>query len=174
MAEISVAPPPLAAILNQGAALANRAAMSAASSRSLFMWGQLQFQVHPLNIHETDHSTATDWAKKEIAGAAIYREWVGENDEEIYFRGRLFPFRIGGLENLEVLEAMRRKGVAALLMRGDGVRLGWFVCERLVRAGTFLASDGIGQVINFEAILVRVPIPPAEEEFPVWFDLGSK
>jgi hypothetical protein len=50
-------------------------------SRWLYSWGMLQFEVHPLNVHEVDHSTATDWAKKEIAGAAIYREWVGENDE---------------------------------------------------------------------------------------------
>jgi hypothetical protein len=129
----------------------------------------LQFEVHPLNVHEVDHSTATDWAKKEIAGAAIYREWVGENDEELFFRGRLFPYRIGGLEGLEVLEAMRRGGVAELLVRGDGRVLGWYVIERLVRQHTFLAPDGIGQVINFEAIFVRVPVPAADEEFSkIW------
>jgi hypothetical protein len=138
-------------------------------TRSLYSWGTLQFEVHPLNVHEVDHSTASDWAKKEIAGAAIYREWVGENDEELFFRGRLFPYRIGGLDGIEVLEAMRRQGVAELLMRGDGRPMGWYVCERLVRQHTFLAPDGVGQVIHFECIFVRVPVPAADEQFAaIW------
>lgn len=145
-------------------------------SRWLYSWGMLQFEVHPLNVHEVDHSTATDWAKKEIAGAAIYREWVGENDEELFFRGRLFPYRIGGLEGIEVMDAMRRGGIAELLVRGDGRVLGWFVVERMVRQHTFLAPDGIGQVIQFEAIFVRVPVPAADEEFAkIWrTSLSSK
>ena len=57
----------------------------------LFQWGALQFDITPFNVHEADQMTATDWARKEIAGAAIYREWVGEGDEEITLRGRVFP-----------------------------------------------------------------------------------
>jgi len=125
----------------------------------LYQWGLLQFQVHPLNIHEMDHETDTDWAKKEIAGAAIYREWVGENDETLYFRGRIFPYRIGGMGPLEIFEATRRAGVANMMLRGDGTVLGWYVCEKLVRAHTFLGAEGIGQQIAFEAIFARVPVP---------------
>lgn len=58
---------------------------------SLYQWGPVQFQVFPLNIGEVDHVTGTAWARKEVAGAAIYREWVGEEDEEIHLRGKLFP-----------------------------------------------------------------------------------
>jgi phage protein U len=141
-------------------------------SRTLYSWGTVQFEVHPLNVHEVDHSTATDWAKKEIAGAAIYREWVGENDEELFFRGRLFPYRIGGLENIEAVEAMRRGGMAEMLVRGDGRVLGWYVIERMVRQHTFLAPDGVGQVIHFEAIFVRVPVPAADEEFAKIWRMG--
>lgn len=134
---------------------------------TLLSWGPLQFQVHPLNIHELDHSTGTDWARKEIAGAAIYREWVGENDDEIFLRGNLFPYRIGGLANLEALEAMRRAGVAGMMVRGDGAVLGWFVCEKLVRRHTSLSAEGIGQQLAFEGIFVRVPTPSGDDEFPV-------
>lgn len=133
----------------------------------LYSWSLVQFQVYPLNVHEVDHTTATDWAKKEIAGAAIYREWVGENDEELYFRGRLFPYRIGGLYQIEVMEAYRRHGIAGLMMRGNGDSLGWFVCERLVRTHMHLGPDGVGQQVNFEAIFVRVPIPSAIDEYSV-------
>lgn len=125
----------------------------------LYQWGVLQFEVMPLNLHEADHETATDWAHKEIAGAAIYREWVGENDETLTVRGRLFPYRIGGMSNIELFEAQRRGGIANMLIRGDGSVLGWFVCEKLVRAHTYLSSQGVGQQISFEAVLVRVPVP---------------
>ena len=125
----------------------------------LYQWGVLQFEVMPLNLHEADHETATDWAHKEIAGAAIYREWVGENDEVLTIRGRLFPYRIGGMSNIELFEAQRRGGIANMLVRGDGRVLGWFVCEKIIRAHTYLSSQGIGQQISFDAVLVRVPVP---------------
>jgi len=57
----------------------------------LFQWGPIQFQVFPMNVGEYSHHTAADWAKKEIAGAAMYREWVGEADELITLKGRVFP-----------------------------------------------------------------------------------
>lgn len=58
---------------------------------TLYTWGAIPFETYPLNIHETQHVTETDWARKEIVGAAIHHEWVGENEEEIHFRGRVFP-----------------------------------------------------------------------------------
>ena len=57
----------------------------------LFQWGPIQFQVFPLNVNQYSHASGSDWAKKEIAGAAMYREWVGEQDEMITMKGRVFP-----------------------------------------------------------------------------------
>ena len=137
----------------------------------LFQWGALQFDITPLNVHEADQMTATDWARKEIAGAAIYREWVGEGDEEITLRGRVFPHRLGGLTELEVLESFRRQGKAELLMRGDGAVLGWYVLEKLSRAHRFLGADGIGQQINFEGHFARCPVPDPNAYFPMLYQL---
>jgi len=154
----------------------------------LYSWGAIPFETYPLNIHELQHVTGTDWARKEIAGAAIYREWVGENDEEVHFRGRVFPrffvnharqrskFGLvpqpgadpinpdddnrtsGGLGHLDVMDNMRRLGQAHILIRGDGWNLGWFVIERLTRAHTNIFFDGIGQQIEFEVTFQRVPV----------------
>jgi phage protein U len=129
----------------------------------LYQWGPLQFMVQPLNIHETDHNTATSWAKKEVVGAAIYREWTGEGDETIHVRGHLYPYRIGGMTEIEVLEALRRDGSANSLIRGDGQILGWFVCETLSREHTWLSYEGVGQQIAFEAVFARVPIPANDQ-----------
>ena len=142
----------------------------------LFMWGpSIQFEVQPLNIHEYDHETETDWAHKEIAGAAIYREWVGENDEVVAVRGRVFPYRIGGMSALDDLDSQRRKGIANPLIRGDGRSLGYYVCEKLVRAHTYLSSEGIGQQIAFEAMFVRVPTPSGgPSSFSnIWSTIGA-
>ena len=57
----------------------------------LFQWGPIQFQVFPFNVGQYSHATGSDWAKKEIAGAAMYREWVGEGDEMITMKGKIFP-----------------------------------------------------------------------------------
>ena len=143
---------------------------------ALYQWGPLAFEVWPLNVYEVDHETDTDWAQKEIAGSAIFREWVGEKDENMYFRGKIFPYRVGGMSELELLEATRRRGIAQMLVRGGadhGTVLGWFVIEKLVRSHKFLSSEGLGQEIDFEAVFTRVPVPddPAGD-YTKMFDAG--
>ena len=162
----------------------------------LFQWGPIQFQVYPFNVNQMSHATGADWAKKEIAGAAMYREWVGENDEAITLKGKVFPHffarherkrgithgtlsnaasrdpvsglltenaggfpSAGGLIHLDVLDNMRRLGQSHILMRGDGWHYGWFVIETLSRGHSLIAMDGVGQMIEFEALFQRVPIP---------------
>lgn len=141
----------------------------------LFQWGPIQFQVHPFNVENYSHATGADWAKKEIAGAAMYREWVGENDEQITLKGKVFPHffaraakarnpnetkpNSGGLGQLDILDNMRRMGQAHVLIRGDGWHFGWFVIDNLQRAHSLIAGDGIGQQIEFEASFQRVPVP---------------
>lgn len=139
----------------------------------LFSWGLVQFTLI-LNVSDVEHETETAWAIKEIAGAANYREWVGENDETLHLRGLLFPYRIGGMKQIEVLEGARRGGVANLMIRGDGIPLGWFVCENLHRAHSWLSSEGVGQQIAFEARFVRVPVPASDQAFSqMWSTTGA-
>jgi len=129
---------------------------------ALMHWGLISFQVYPLNINEYDHLTESDWAQKEIAGAEIYREWVGENDEVLHLRGHLFPYRIGGMTQIEAFEAKRRSGQPDTLMRGgggQGIYMGWWICHRLSRAHQYLSAEGIGQMIAFEAEMIRMPVP---------------
>lgn len=140
----------------------------------LYQFGLIQFQIYPLNVGEVTHMTQTDWARKEIAGSAIFREWVGEGDEEISLRGKVFPLwlaqhqslkqtpgenRDSGMGHLDLLDEYRRYGTSHLLMRGDGVKLGWFVIERLSRGHSHLDDRGVGQQIDFDATFQRVPVP---------------
>ena len=149
---------------------------------TLYQWGPIQFQVYPLNVNEVDHSTMTEWARKEIAGAAVYREWVGESEEQINLRGKVFPHffkrrstsaapglnETSGLGHLDVMDNMRRLGQAHTLVRGDGWHLGWYVIERLTRGHSFLSANGIGQQVQFEAIFQRVPVPLDNRVYFPW------
>ena len=155
-----------------------------AGKPTLYQWGAIPFQAYPLMLMEVQHVTQTGWARKEIAGAAIYREWVGEDDEELHFRGEVYPhyFRQkmtqygmleslrggysrgqpdnwGGLGHLEVMDNMRRLGQAHPLARGDGWHMGWFVIERLQREHAHLGPEGIGKQVKFEVTFQRVPVP---------------
>ncbi len=141
---------------------------------TLMTWGAIQFQVHPLNFNEMDHETATSWAQKPIVGAAIYREWTGENDELRYVRGKLFPYRIGGMTEIEVLDMYRRGGIPNLLVGGDGRALGWFVLEKLVRYHTWISAEGVGQRITFEAVFARVPVPDPAEYLPAIWGIATQ
>jgi len=130
---------------------------------TLYQWGPLQFKQHPLNVGELEHETGTDWARKPIVGAPLYREWVGEDDEVLYLHGELFPYVIGGMSEIEQFDAMRRAGMPNMLIRGKGEVLGWFVCEKLIRNHKALSSEGVGQQIAFEAIMARVPVPASDD-----------
>lgn len=140
---------------------------------TLMTWGPITFLVYPnargsdaaLNFNQMEHETASDWAHKEIAGAAIYREWVGENDEIRILRGELFPYRLGGMMDAEIFDAYRRAGTPQLLVGGDGRNLGWFVCEKFSRTHDFISAEGVGQRIQFEAQMARVPVPDPASYF---------
>lgn len=136
------------------------------SLQALMSWGPVQFAVYPLNYNQMDHDTGTAYARKEIVGAAVYREWVGENDELRHFRGQVFPYRIGGMTALELFDAMRRGGIPNTLMGGDGRNLGWFVCEKFVRNHVEISGEGYGQQINFEAVMARCPTPDPASYVP--------
>lgn len=128
---------------------------------TLFMFGPLAFKVLPNSVSEYEHETGSDYARKLVMNAVPQREWVGEDDEVILLTGAIFPRRLGGLEALAQLDAMRQEGVAQLLIRGNaiGTPLGWFVCEHLERRHSSLWTDGVGQVILWRAAFARADAP---------------
>jgi uncharacterized protein len=145
----------------------------------LMTFGPIQFEVYPLNYHESDHTTASDYARKDIMESSPNREWVGEGDEEIVLRGRVFPYAVtmksfqsvgtvatgiglGAKSALDKLDAVRRAHHVDQLIEGgesEGRVLGWFVIERLIRHHTHIGAHGFGRVINFDASFMRVDTP---------------
>jgi phage protein U len=119
----------------------------------LMQLGSVAFEVYPLNAHEHTRSAEMGFVEKAVLGARPPLEKVGEGAETRTISGRVFPRKFGGLGQLASLEAARAAGQPLFLMRGDGAPLGFFVIERLSETNTYLAANGVGQVIEFDVML---------------------
>lgn len=137
----------------------------------LYALGPLAFEVAPFNAHEFDRASAADFAAKDLLGRRKGHEFVGDGDEKIGLRGRLFPEKLGGLDGLALLDAMRASGVPQMLIRGDGTPLGWFLIERVRETSTHLNAAGVGRRIEFDIDLLRDDPPSAADFVAALFTL---
>jgi hypothetical protein len=78
--------------------------------------------------------------------------------------------RLGGMSELELMEALRREHVSNKIIIGSGQVLGngegergWYVLEQLSRTHRFLSAAGVGQEVAFEAAFVEVRQPSGAE-----------
>lgn len=116
----------------------------------LYSVGAVQFDVQPVNVEEISHEVGHDFAAKDLFGAKRAREKTGEADEPLSLSGKLFPHHFGGLAQFEVLKDMARAGDPQIVVRGDGLVMGWFVIEKVKEKATFPDRVGVGRMIEFE------------------------
>ena len=126
----------------------------------LFQLGGLQID-QGFNAHETSRDAAADFAAKDLLGTRKSREFVGEGDDKFTLTGELFPHRLGGLDELGTLDAMRASGQPQILVRGDGSNLGWWLIENVTEKSKFLDRSGVGRHIEVEIKLVKTSAPDA-------------
>lgn len=127
----------------------------------LYQLGGIQFSVYPLNTHEVERQASADFAAKDVIGALRPREAVGEGDNSIRLRGRLFPQKFGGLDGLAALDAMRVSQAPHILVRGDGRSYGWWVIEQISETSSQLDARGVGRVVEIDVSLVKAPGAPS-------------
>lgn len=116
----------------------------------LYMFGALTFDTRPFNADGFDRSATADIAKKAVIGGFQPREFMGEGDDTISISGRLLPSKIGGLSELELAHSMRRSGARAPLIRGDGVRLGWYAISSINERHNDLLRSGVGFTLDYQ------------------------
>jgi len=138
----------------------------------LLQVGLLQFDIAPMNAHEITRDTATDYAKKDVVGRRRIFEHVGEGDETLTVKGKLFPFKTGGLGAVQVLHRLRESGTAQFAIRGDGMVMGWFAITKVSELSTFLNADGVGQQIDVTITMERTDSPGALAAFTSLFGLA--
>ncbi|MGF9694690.1 phage tail protein [Rhizobium sp. 0TCS1.26] len=122
----------------------------------LYTIGALSLDTRPFGIDEVQRTASADFAEKSVMGAMVAREFMGEGDDKITLSGQILPFKTGGLTELEMAHAFRRSGQKLPVLRGDGVRLGWFVIDSITESHRDLMQDGVGFFVKHSISLTKV------------------
>jgi len=129
----------------------------------LYALGSVVFEVAPLNVDQVERSTGADFAEKPILGRRPAFEFMGQAAEDLTLQGKLFPEKLGGLDEMDQLQQLRAQGAAQHLLRGDGRAMGWFLIVGLRETGRFLGANGVPQLIEFEISLKQGDRPAGGE-----------
>lgn len=122
----------------------------------LYLLGGVAFEVFPTNLDAAHRERGQDWAVKHIVGGEKPREAMGVADAVVTLSGKLIPHMFGP-GGLEALAAMAEGGAPQMLIRGDGMVLGWHCIEKVTEKHSHLDAAGVGRVIEFDVKLVRSP-----------------
>lgn len=128
----------------------------------LYQLGPLQMQVAPFNVHETERDATTDFAEHPVLGGPIALEHVGEGADAFTLVCTLWPQKFGGLSGLALLGQMRSRGIAQMLVRGDGFTVGWVKIRSVRETASHLDRHGVGRMIEVEISCQRCGAPSAE------------
>lgn len=131
----------------------------------LLVLGGLSLRASRFNPTGTGADVGGDYVAKPVMGRRPPLEYVGEASGSFTITVELFPFRTGGISDLERLHEIRRSGAPQYLMRGDGVPVGWVVVERVNEKHDHLAATGVGQKITVEITLRHADPPQATGYF---------
>lgn len=122
----------------------------------LYTIGALTLDTRPFSVEEVQRTSSVDFAEKPVIGGMTAREFMGEGDDKITLSGQLLPFKTGGLTELELARRLMLAGQQLPVLRGDGVRLGWFTIDKISEGHKELMRDGVGFFIRHSLELSRV------------------
>ncbi|TRL35484.1 phage tail protein [Rhizobium straminoryzae] len=124
----------------------------------MYLLGAVMIDTKPFSADSVRRESTGSLVAKPVMGGRQRKENTGEGEDDLTISGQLLPSRIGGLTQLDMLHAMRRRGARFPVMRGDGVRLGWYAIKSISEEHRALMSDGVG----FE-LLYTVALEQADE-----------
>lgn len=129
----------------------------------LYQLGPVSVDVWPFNADSVQSEASADFANKPLIGRRPGYEFMGDGEETLTLSGQLLPTKLGGLDELEALQAMRRNGERMMVARGDGKIFGWYAVQSISESHEMIGFDGVGQVIKHSIKLLRVDAPGEEE-----------
>lgn len=130
----------------------------------LGMFGPIMFEIQPVNFTDTSREATAGFAEKSVVGRRQPLEFVGDQSETVSISVKLFPFHFGGLDEIEILDDIRKAGKPQYYMRGDGTAMGWFVLETMSESSSSIGPGGVGREVDVELSLKRCD-PPGEADF---------
>ncbi|WP_281978791.1 phage tail protein [Pseudorhizobium flavum] len=121
----------------------------------LYLLGPVAIETGRFSANSVRRISAGALVAKPVMGGPQRKENTGEGEDDLIISGQLLPSRIGGLTELEVLHSMRRQGARFPVMRGDGVRPGWFAIKEMSEEHVDLEGDGVGFEVIYSVTLER-------------------
>lgn len=126
----------------------------------LYLLGAVALQSRGLSADAMERTGVGGLVAKPVMGGLQRKEATGEGEADITLTGTLLPSRIGGMTELETLDAMRRNNARFPLMRGDGYAYGWYAIKELSERHEELERDGVGFIVSVRIVLEQAdPLP---------------
>lgn len=122
----------------------------------LYMLGSVTIDTRPFAIDEMERTSDASIAVKPVIGGRQGKEFTGEGEDDIVLSGQILPYHIGGLDELDTLHEMRRRGARFPLQRGDGWRPGWYAIAKIHETHRELSHEGVGYIVRHQISLTRV------------------
>lgn len=119
----------------------------------LYQVGAVTMDTHPFNADSVSRAGEGSTVAKPVMGRLDPRERTGEGAETLTISGKLLPIKIGGLTEIEMLDAYRRDGTPVPVLRGDGKVLGNYVIDGLREQHSNLTRNGVGFVVQYTLTL---------------------
>lgn len=117
------------------------------------------------NLVGYDLTSEQDFARKDVIGARRPVEHMGAGTETLTLNGVLYPEKLGGAGAVDALITMKELGFPQLVMRGDGMVMGFFVITRVDARGEHLNAAGQPRRIDCTVVLEKVNQPLAASVF---------
>ena len=129
---------------------------------SLFVIGGVRCELHPFNVDGVSDESEMPFARHQILGGRTAHERVALHDRRLRLEGKIFPRRIGGEAELELLESLHAEGQAVMVTRGQS-KLGWYVLTKIDRKHVRLDERGVGRRVDIR-IEMELSQPPTSSQ----------
>lgn len=125
----------------------------------LYQVGPLTVDTFPFETSDVTRKTSADFAKHDLLSTRRDYEFSGPGEGTLKISGKLLPFHIGGLSELEFASQLCEAGGPLFVMRGDGRVLGWHQLMSVEEAHSSIGPTGVGFEIKYDLSLERCRDP---------------
>lgn len=124
--------------------------------------GPIVFALSKRTFEELTRQNEYRWAKLERLGRRPARQWIGEGDDQITFRGTVYPLldvagngRVVGIWKIEEMRQVASQGTPLDFIDGMGNVYGRFCIEAIREIQTHLLDNGAPRKQEFDMSIAR-------------------
>ena len=125
----------------------------------LYQLGPVAFEGNTgASADAVDRKTSAALADKGLLSGLPGKEWTGWSGD-LTLSGKVLPYHLGGLDEIETLHGLCANGTQVPVMRGDGTFLGWYGIASVSEKHASLSRTGIGYEVTWDIQMHRIDRP---------------